>query len=85
MEYIKGETIYAIMHKQCDIFEEEELINFFTQMSLGVYELHSRNFIHRDIKHDNFMFDQNNNRMVLIDLGGAEVLRDSLSYASQGS
>lgn len=48
-----------------------------TKMIEQVEFLHHKNYVHRDIKPDNFVFDRTNTRLYLIDFGLAKLYRDS--------
>lgn len=77
-EFIGGETLYEEVQKQP--FTEAK-IQYLLQDLLPVLDfIHSRNIIHRDIKPENIIRRTNDDKLVLIDFGGAkQVTQTSLA------
>ena len=77
-EFIEGETLYQEVQKQA--FTEAK-IQYFLQDLLPVLDfIHSRNIIHRDIKPENIIRRASDDKLVLIDFGGAkQVTQTSLA------
>ncbi len=77
-EFIEGETLYQEVKKRP--FTEEK-IQYLLQDLLPVLDfIHSRNIIHRDIKPENIIRRASDDKLVLIDFGGAkQVTQTSLA------
>ncbi|MDJ0693669.1 bifunctional serine/threonine-protein kinase/formylglycine-generating enzyme family protein [Mastigocoleus sp. MO_188.B34] len=77
-EFIEGETLYQEVQKQP--FTETK-IQYLLQDLLPVLDfIHSRNIIHRDIKPENIIRRASDDKLVLIDFGGAkQVTQTSLA------
>lgn len=87
--YINGMEIYFLIEKlyKYDVASiNEELSNdvfsVMRQILEGVFEIHSNSVIHRDLKLDNFLVDDNKN-IVISDFGNATYLEDSFSSRLQ--
>ncbi|OKH31522.1 serine/threonine protein kinase [Nostoc calcicola FACHB-389] len=84
MEKINGQTLEEILKKYPQGCPEDLVLNWFAQAVEILQELHKRQIIHRDIKPSNLMLDTSsptvplvggetkNDRLVLIDFGGAK-------------
>jgi serine/threonine protein kinase len=67
-EYIPGETIFQIVREgQC--YDESAVKNFLLEMLKLLSHVHSHRLIHRDVKPQNIIHCQTDNRLVLIDFG----------------
>lgn len=69
MEFIPGKSLYQILQEK-GILEETRVKNYFLQIAQALKVIHSNNLLHRDIKPDNILVD--NNRAVLIDFGATK-------------
>jgi len=68
MEYISGGTLgYAASHGFR--FNDMEMAYIAREILQALDYIHSRDYIHRDLKPDNLMYDQNSGRIKLIDFG----------------
>lgn len=67
LEYINGLNLEKFLQKYTDISEEQK-INLFDQICLGIEYLHKKKILHRDIKPSNIMIDDNFN-IKIIDFG----------------
>lgn len=79
-EYIDGYNLYELttcMNDTKHRLSEEDLITLIEHLLIGLNELHSRGIVHRDIKAENIMFNDNKLAIKLIDFGGACSLASS--------
>ncbi len=67
MEYIKGETVKERINRKGKI-TVNETIEFSLEIASALKEAHRNNIIHRDIKSQNIMIDENN-RIKVMDFG----------------
>jgi len=66
-------------------FSEDEVRNFVRQCLTGISHLHANNVVHRDLKLENLLCDEDNNhRIILIDFGLARKKRDKDSTFDDG-
>lgn len=67
-EYIPGETIFQLVREgQC--YDELAVKNFLLEMLKLLSHVHSHRLVHRDVKPQNIIHCQTDNRLVLIDFG----------------
>ena len=77
-EFIQGETLLKELQQQ--IYAEKEIRQILTDLLPVLQFIHSRKVIHRDIKPENIIRRQSDNKLVLIDFGGAkQVTQTTLS------
>jgi len=83
MEYVNGQTLRGVMReKNTDL---RQRIEWLQQITEGLSAAHELNIIHRDLKEDNILIDQNNVAKIS-DFGIAKsVGNDSLSYTNVGN
>ncbi|MBQ4111148.1 MAG: serine/threonine protein kinase [Clostridia bacterium] len=74
-EFIEGKTLSAILEQ--NKLTHKQIRSIAKQLLNALYELHSSNIIHRDIKPDNIMLTDTN-RVVLIDYDIARIYRKEL-------
>ncbi|MEA5574602.1 bifunctional serine/threonine-protein kinase/formylglycine-generating enzyme family protein [Calothrix sp. UHCC 0171] len=81
-EFIEGETLFREL--QTSIFDEAKIRQLLTDILPVIAFIHSRNVIHRDIKPENIIRRHGDNRLVLIDFGGAKQITQA-SIARQAT
>lgn len=67
-EWIDGYTLYKPLEEK-NLFDEKQIMKMAREMSYAIEELWKHNKVHRDIKPMNIMYDEINDRYVLLDLG----------------
>ncbi|XP_001488399.1 serine/threonine-protein kinase Nek3 isoform X1 [Equus przewalskii] len=81
MEYCDGgDLMQKIKHQKGRLFPEDTILNWFTQMCLGVNHIHKKRVLHRDIKSKNIFLTQNG-RVKLGDFGSARLLSSPMAFA----
>eukprot|EP00002_Diphylleia_rotans_P017781 TRINITY_DN3450_c0_g1_i11.p1 TRINITY_DN3450_c0_g1~~TRINITY_DN3450_c0_g1_i11.p1 ORF type:complete len:890 (-),score=148.07 TRINITY_DN3450_c0_g1_i11:702-3371(-) len=79
MELADNGTLYAFLKKQSFIsrrLPEETIWRIFIQITMGLYHIHKRGILHRDLKSLNILIDKDHN-MKIGDLGCAKILSAS--------
>ena len=83
MPFIKGSELYKVFCKQKRF--PEHVIKFIgTQLVLGLGALHAEGFMHRDMKLENIMVDENG-YIKIIDFGMAKVIGQETSFDMYGT
>ena len=67
MEYLGGGDLMTLLMKK-DILTEDESKFYIAELILAVDSVHKMNYIHRDLKPDNILID-NNGHLKLSDFG----------------
>ncbi|KAF3825862.1 hypothetical protein GH733_006689, partial [Mirounga leonina] len=81
MEYCDGgDLMQKIKHQKGKLFPEDMILNWFTQMCLGVNHIHKKRVLHRDIKSKNIFLTQNG-KVKLGDFGSARLLSSPMAFA----
>ncbi|XP_032352125.1 serine/threonine-protein kinase Nek3 isoform X2 [Camelus ferus] len=81
MEYCDGgDLMQKIKHQKGKLFPEDMILNWFTQMCLGVNHIHKKRVLHRDIKSKNVFLTQNG-KVKLGDFGSARLLSNPMAFA----
>lgn len=75
MEYVDGENIKDIIHRQGPL-DKELMLNYSKQIALALREAHQNKIIHRDIKSQNIMIAKNN-MVKVADFGIAKAVTSS--------
>ena len=70
MALISGKSLYDILKKK-GILSETKIKHYFIQVAEALKVVHENNFLHRDIKPDNILID-NQDRAILIDFGATK-------------
>ncbi|XP_037656051.1 serine/threonine-protein kinase Nek3 isoform X2 [Choloepus didactylus] len=81
MEYCDGgDLMQKIKHQKGKLFPEDMILNWFTQMCLGVNHIHKKRVLHRDIKAKNIFLTQDG-KVKLGDFGSARLLSNPMAFA----
>ncbi|XP_004680397.2 PREDICTED: serine/threonine-protein kinase Nek3 [Condylura cristata] len=81
MEYCDGgDLMQKIKHQKGKLFPEAMVLDWFTQMCLGINHIHKKRVLHRDIKSKNIFLTQNG-RVKLGDFGSARLLSSPMAFA----
>ncbi|KAM5288036.1 serine/threonine-protein kinase Nek3 [Ctenodactylus gundi] len=81
MEYCDGgDLMQKIKQQKGKLFPENMILNWFTQMCLGVNHIHRKRVLHRDIKSKN-VFLTHSGRVKLGDFGSARLLASPMAFA----
>ncbi|XP_055982223.1 serine/threonine-protein kinase Nek3 isoform X2 [Sorex fumeus] len=81
MEYCDGgDLMQRIKHQKGKLFPEDVILNWFTQMCLGVNHIHKKRVLHRDIKSKNIFLTQSG-KIKLGDFGSARLVSNPMAFA----
>ncbi len=69
MEYVKGKNLSTLLLEKNGTLSEPEALNIIKQIGEALQYLHSKNWLHRDIKLDNILLRSSDNKAILIDFG----------------
>uniref|UniRef100_A0A3Q2DK20 non-specific serine/threonine protein kinase n=1 Tax=Cyprinodon variegatus TaxID=28743 RepID=A0A3Q2DK20_CYPVA len=82
MEYCDGGDLLKRINMQRGIpFSEEQIVDWFIQICLGLKHIHDRKVLHRDIKSQNIFLTDGGMKVKLGDFGIARMLNNTLEMA----
>ncbi|KAM9319865.1 serine/threonine-protein kinase Nek5-like [Gastrophryne carolinensis] len=82
MEYCDcGDLARRINMQRGILFDENQILNWFVQISLGLKHIHDRKVLHRDIKSQNIFLASNGTIAKLGDFGIARILNNTMELA----
>ncbi|XP_077168246.1 serine/threonine-protein kinase Nek5 isoform X3 [Paroedura picta] len=82
MEYCDGgDLMEKIKQQRGVLFEEDKILDWFVQISLGLKHIHDRKILHRDVKAQNIFLSHNGKTAKLGDFGIARTLSDTMEFA----
>ncbi|XP_068123217.1 serine/threonine-protein kinase Nek5 [Hyperolius riggenbachi] len=82
MEYCDcGDLANRIAKQRGILFDEDQVLNWFVQISLGLKHIHDRKVLHRDIKAQNIFLTNNGTMVKLGDFGIARMLNNTMELA----
>ncbi|KAM3933001.1 serine/threonine-protein kinase Nek5-like isoform 1-T3 [Leptodactylus fuscus] len=82
MEYCDGGDLMKRIDMQRGVlFDEDQILNWFVQISLGLKHIHDRKVLHRDIKAQNIFLTNNGTMAKLGDFGIARMLNNTMELA----
>lgn len=68
MEYVDGKSFKDVLKESNNILTTEEIIYYFSEISLAIQGMHDMKMIHRDLKPDNILLTSNN-KIKITDFG----------------
>lgn len=81
MDYCDGGDLYTKIHSTRGIgHDEDQIIDWFVQITLALKHVHDRKILHRDLKTQN-IFLTKNGTVKLGDFGVAKVLTNTMDFA----
>lgn len=85
MEYCSGGTLYSFI-KQKKRLSEKTIAFILKGITEALIELHRSNYVHRDMKPENVMFDSKESMGVkIVDFGFAEVINEKELVSKSGT
>ena len=69
MDFINGNDLYMDIVVNKVKFNEEQKIKITSDLIRAIKSIHSMGLVHRDVKHENVVYDANENYLSLIDYG----------------
>ncbi|VDK58515.1 unnamed protein product [Anisakis simplex] len=70
MQYAEGGTMDKMISDQKGVFfTEPQVLNYFTQVSIGLEYMHSKQILHRDLKTQNILLNKKRTIVKLSDFG----------------
>ncbi|XP_072259627.1 serine/threonine-protein kinase Nek5 isoform X2 [Pyxicephalus adspersus] len=82
MEFCDGGDLANRINKQRGVlFDENQILSWFVQISLGLKHIHDRKVLHRDIKAQNIFLTNNGTIAKLGDFGIARMLNNTMELA----
>ncbi|KFP53181.1 Serine/threonine-protein kinase Nek5, partial [Cathartes aura] len=82
MEYCDGGDLMKRINMQHGVlFDEDQILSWFVQISLGLKHIHDKKILHRDVKAQNIFLSSNGNVAKLGDFGIARQLNSTMEFA----
>ncbi|NXU75891.1 NEK5 kinase, partial [Oreotrochilus melanogaster] len=82
MEYCDGGDLMQRINMQHGVlFDEDQILSWFVQISLGLKHIHDKKILHRDVKAQNIFLSNNGNVAKLGDFGIARQLNSTVEFA----
>ncbi|XP_077782635.1 serine/threonine-protein kinase Nek5-like isoform X1 [Podarcis muralis] len=82
MEYCDGgDLMKRIILQRGVLFDEDKILSWFVQISLGLKHIHDRKILHRDVKAQNIFLSNNGVIAKLGDFGIARMLSNTMEFA----
>ncbi|NXU52937.1 NEK5 kinase, partial [Turnix velox] len=82
MEYCDGGDLMKRINTQHGVlFDEEQILSWFVQISLGLKHIHDKKILHRDVKAQNIFLSNNGKVAKLGDFGIARQLSSTMEFA----
>ncbi|XP_010179367.1 PREDICTED: serine/threonine-protein kinase Nek5, partial [Mesitornis unicolor] len=82
MEYCDGGDLMKRINMQHGVlFDEDQILSWFVQISLGLKHIHDKKILHRDVKAQNIFLSNNEKVAKLGDFGIARQLNSTMEFA----
>uniref|UniRef100_A0A8B9F167 non-specific serine/threonine protein kinase n=1 Tax=Amazona collaria TaxID=241587 RepID=A0A8B9F167_9PSIT len=82
MEYCDGGDLMMRINMQHGVlFDEDQILSWFVQISLGLKHIHDKKILHRDVKAQNVFLSNNGKVAKLGDFGIARQLNSTMEFA----
>ncbi|XP_074769710.1 serine/threonine-protein kinase Nek5 [Athene noctua] len=82
MEYCDGGDLMKRINMQHGVlFDEDQILSWFVQISLGLKHIHDKKILHRDVKAQNIFLSNNGRVAKLGDFGIARQLNSTMEFA----
>ncbi|KAM6144661.1 serine/threonine-protein kinase Nek5 [Phoenicopterus ruber ruber] len=82
MEYCDGGDLMKRINMQHGVlFDEDQILSWFVQISLGLKHIHDKKILHRDVKAQNIFLSNNGKIAKLGDFGIARQLNSTMEFA----
>ncbi|NWQ65154.1 NEK5 kinase, partial [Neopipo cinnamomea] len=82
MEYCDGGDLMKRINMQHGVlFDEDQILSWFVQISLGLKHIHDKKILHRDVKAQNIFLSNNGTVAKLGDFGIARQLNSTMEFA----
>ncbi|KAI6647615.1 Serine/threonine-protein kinase Nek1 isoform X4 [Oopsacas minuta] len=82
MEYCDGGDLHTkISSLKNQLFEEDQIVNWFVQLCLGIKHIHDRKILHRDIKTQNIFLNRQATIVKVGDFGISKVMNSTVELA----
>ncbi|XP_030332802.1 serine/threonine-protein kinase Nek5 isoform X1 [Strigops habroptila] len=82
MEYCDGGDLMKRINMQHGVlFDEDQILSWFVQISLGLKHIHDKKILHRDVKAQNIFLSNNGKVAKLGDFGIARQLNSTMEFA----
>ena len=82
MDYCDGGDLHTkISSLKNQLFEEDQIVNWFVQLCLGIKHIHDRKILHRDIKTQNIFLNRQATIVKVGDFGISKVMNSTVELA----
>ena len=69
MKYIKGKTLEAFVQERNDYLSPKEALHYIKEIGVALKVVHAQGLLHRDVKPQNILIQEDTSNAILIDFG----------------
>jgi len=69
--------LFEFLQNSTKLLDEEEILQFFTQLLMAIQHIHSKQILHRDLKTQNILLDKTRKVVKIVDFGISKMLTKS--------